>query len=163
MATTERSPGAKPERHVEDNYGVSTAEPGRGIVMGTEITVHDPARLLGHGLLPLPPDIQRHRLEIRAPELPVQLNHWQVHDPAQLAGEHRLPSPSSSEYDDALHEQCLPRASPTRHRTSAMVALHHRSGAQIAQTPLTPHADLGAQALGGRMQCSTCGGHEAAV
>lgn len=118
MATTERSPGAKPERHVEDNHGISSAEPGRGIVKGTEITVHDPARLLGHGLLPLPPDIQRHRLEIRSPEFPVQLNHCQVHDPALLSGEHRLPRPSSPEYDDALHEQCLRRTLPPRHRTT---------------------------------------------
>ena len=103
FAPSERAPQTQPQRKIEDQNRICHGEADREGIVGTQVPVHDPARLACELPLHLHPLFPRQRRQAGLPKMFIQLDDGKTNEFAESAANGRFSGPTSTKNNNALH------------------------------------------------------------
>src|SRR5215467_4788705 len=103
FASSERAPQTQPQRKIEEQNRICHREADREGIVGTQVPIHDPARLACKLPLHLYPLFRRQRHQAGLPKMFIQLDDRKTNEFAKSAANGRFSRPTSAKNYDALH------------------------------------------------------------
>jgi hypothetical protein len=103
FAPSERAPKTQPQRKIEEKNRICHRQADREGIVGTQVPIHDPARLASELPLHLHPLFMRQRRQAGLPKMFIQLDDRKTKEFAKSAANGRFSSPTSAKNNNALH------------------------------------------------------------
>jgi hypothetical protein len=103
FATSERAPQTQPQRKIEEQNRICHGEADWEGIVGTQVPIHDPARLACELPLHLHPLFPRQRRQAGLPKMFIQLDDGKTNEFAKSTANGRFSSPTSVKNNNALH------------------------------------------------------------